>query len=475
MGVDRRGAADGSVVDNDGAMSYVAVNPATGEEVARYDYHDAAEIERRVDRAHVQWRTWRSTSFTERARLMVSAAELLEAELPTVATLLTTEMGKTFASAKGEVAKCALCMRYYAEHAQRYLSTEHIATAGEDSGVRYEPLGPVLAIMPWNFPLWQVVRFAAPALMAGNVGLLKHASNVPGAADFLEQLFTRAGFPDGVFTNLFASVDDVAGVIADERVAAVTLTGSERAGRSVASQAGQHLKKVVLELGGSDPFVVAESADLERTVPLAVTARIQNNGQSCIASKRFIVVAARADEFLERFSAAMAAVPTGDPFDPATVLGPVVSAAQRDELAGQVADSVDKGATATTGGTIPRGVGFFYPATVLTGVDPTMRAGCEELFGPVAVVQTAEDLDRALDVANSTPWGLGASVWADDRDEQRRGIEGLEAGMVFVNAIVSSTPELPFGGIRRSGYGRELGAHGIHEFTNVKAFFVAGR
>jgi succinate-semialdehyde dehydrogenase/glutarate-semialdehyde dehydrogenase len=327
--------------------------------------------------------------------------------------------------------------------------------------------------MPWNFPLWQVIRFAAPALMAGNVGVLKHASNVPGAADFLEQLFRRAGFPDGVFTNLFASVDDVRGVIADDRIAAVTLTGSEHAGRSVASQAGQHLKKSVLELGGSDPFVVADSADLARTVPLAVTARVQNNGQSCIASKRFIVVASRADEFLERFTAAMAEVPIGDPLDPATVLGPVVSAAQRDELAGQVADSVQKGATVTTGGVIPDGDGFYYPATVLTGVDPSMRAGCEELFGPVAVVQTAGDLDDAMAIANSTPWGLGASVWAQDPDEQQRGIEGLEAGMVFVNAIVVSTPELPFGGIRRSGYGRELGAHGIHEFTNVKTFFVA--
>jgi len=454
-------------------MSYVAVNPATGDEVARFDNHGTAEIERRVDLAHERWRSWRTVPFEERARLMVSAAELLEAELPAVAALLTTEMGKTFASAKGEVAKCAMCMRYYAEHAARLLSTEHIATTAEDSGVRYEPLGPVLAIMPWNFPLWQVIRFAAPALMAGNVGLLKHASNVPGAADFLEQLFRRAGFPDGVFTNLFASIDDVATVIADDRVAAVTLTGSERAGRSVAAQAGQHLKKTVLELGGSDPFVVAGSADLARTVPLAVTARVQNNGQSCIASKRFIVVASRADEFLERFTASMAEVPMGDPFDPATVLGPVVSAAQRDELAGQVDDSVQKGATVTTGGAVPASPGFYYPATVLTGVDPTMRAGCEELFGPVAVVQVADDLDDALTIANGTPWGLGASVWAQDRDEQRRGIEGLEAGLVFVNAIVASTPELPFGGIRRSGYGRELGAHGIHEFTNVKTFFVA--
>ena len=404
---------------------------------------------------------------------MVSAAELLEGELPTVAELLTTEMGKTFASAKGEVAKCALAMRYYAEHAEGYLATEEITSTAASSGVRYEPLGPVLAIMPWNFPMWQVIRFAAPSIMAGNVGVLKHASNVPGTAAFLERLFERAGFPAGVFTNLFATIEDVGRVIADERIAAVTLTGSERAGRSVASIAGQHLKKSVLELGGSDPFVVADSADLSRTVPLAVTARVQNNGQSCIASKRFIVVASRAEEFAERFTSAMAGVVMGDPFDPATVLGPVVSAAQREELAGQVGDSVAKGAVATTGGAVPDGPGYFYPATVLTGVDPATRAGCEELFGPVAVVIVADDLDDAIQRANATQWGLGASVWADDAGEQQRGIEGIEAGMVFVNSVVASTPELPFGGIKLSGYGRELGEHGIREFTNAKTFFVA--
>jgi succinate-semialdehyde dehydrogenase / glutarate-semialdehyde dehydrogenase len=454
-------------------MAYVATNPATGVEVARFDLHDAEEIERRLERSHATWRRWRTTSFEERATLMVSAAELLEGELPVVAELLTTEMGKTFASAKGEVAKCALTMRYYAEHAKTYLAPEQVSSPAKSSGVRYEPLGPVLAVMPWNFPLWQVIRFAAPAIMAGNVGLLKHASNVPGAADFLEQLFARAGFPAGVFTNLFVTVDDVARVIADERVAAVTLTGSERAGRAVASVAGQHLKKSVLELGGSDPFVVGESADLARTVPLAVTARIQNNGQSCIASKRFVVVESRADEFVERFTAGMDAVVMGDPFDPATALGPVVSAAQRDELAGQVADSVGKGAVATTGAAIPDGPGFFYPATVLTDVDPATRAGCEELFGPVAVVMVASDLGDAIRIANATPWGLGASIWAEDADEQQRGIEEIEAGMVFVNAIVSSTPELPFGGIKLSGYGRELGEHGIREFTNPKTFYVA--
>jgi succinate-semialdehyde dehydrogenase/glutarate-semialdehyde dehydrogenase len=365
-------------------VAYISVNPATGKELARFELHDAKEVERRLDVAHAAFLEWRSTSFEHRGALMHSAASLLDAELPDVASLLTKEMGKTFAAAKGEVAKCAMAMHYYADHAEGYLATEHIATSGAASGVRYEPLGAVLAVMPWNFPLWQVVRFAAPSLMAGNVGVLKHASNVPQTAQFLEQLFRRGGFPDGIFTNLFAPSDAIADVIADDRIAAVTLTGSERAGRAVASAAGRALKKSVLELGGSDPFVVAHSADLDRTVPLAVTARIQNNGQSCIASKRFIVVASRADEFLERFTAAMDAVVMGDPFDPATVLGPVVSSAQRDELAQQVADSLDKGATATTGGVTPTGEGYFYPATVLTGVDPTMRAGCEELFGPVA-------------------------------------------------------------------------------------------
>jgi succinate-semialdehyde dehydrogenase/glutarate-semialdehyde dehydrogenase len=454
-------------------MTYVSINPATGVEVSRFDNHDAAEIERRLDQAHTAWLRWRATSFEERAGLMVAAAQLLEGEIPVAGELLSKEMGKTFAAAKGEVAKCALAMRFYAEHAERFLATEEIASPAKHSGVRYEPIGPVLAIMPWNFPLWQVVRFAAPAIMAGNVGVLKHASNVPGTAHFLEQLFERAGFPKGVFTNMFVTVDEVGQIIGDDRIAAVTLTGSERAGRSVGALAGHHLKKSVLELGGSDPFVVAHSADLGRTVPLAVTARVQNNGQSCIASKRFIVVASRAEEFVERFTKAMDEVVMGDPFDAATVLGPVVSAAQREELAGQVDDSVAKGAVATAGGFVPEGPGFFFPATVLTDVTTDMRAGCEEMFGPVATVHVVDDLDAAIEFANSTPWGLGSSIWAEDAEEQQQGIEHLEAGMVFVNAVVASTPELPFGGIKLSGYGRELGVHGIREFTNAKTFFVA--
>ncbi len=454
-------------------MPFVAVNPTTGETIATYPAHTREQVNLALATAHAAFLEWRTTSFEERAVLMVRAAELLEGELPVVAQLLTSEMGKTFAAAKGEVAKCAMTMRYYAEHAESLLADEVIATSASRSGIRYEPIGAVLAIMPWNFPLWQAVRFAAPSLMAGNVGILKHAPNVPGTAAFLEDLFRRSGFPTGVFTNLYAELDVVADIIADERVAAVTLTGSERAGRSVAELAGRHLKKSVMELGGSDAFIVASSADLDHTIPLAVTARVQNNGQSCIASKRFLVVRDRADEFIARFTDAMAAVAVGDPMEPATVVGPLVSSTQRDLLDAQVRDAVAKGAVVHTGGAPVDGPGFFYPPTVLSHVPPASRAGCEELFGPVAVVQVVDDLDEAIAVANSTPWGLGGSIWATDPAEIEHALSGIEAGMVFANAVVASTPELPFGGIKNSGYGRELSAVGIREFTNVKSFFVA--
>jgi succinate-semialdehyde dehydrogenase/glutarate-semialdehyde dehydrogenase len=309
--------------------------------------------------------------------------------------------------------------------------------------------------------------------MAGNVGILKHAHNVPGTAKFLEELFLRAGFPGGVFANLFIDHKGLSALIADERVAAVTLTGSEGAGRAVGQAAGANLKKCVLELGGSDAFVVANSADMERTIPMAVTGRIQNNGQSCIAAKRFIVVKERADEFIDGFTAAMAAVVVGDPMDPATVMGPLVNAEQRDLLDAQVQDAVAKGAVVRTGGKKIEGKGYFYPATVLTNVPRESRAGCEELFGPVAVVEVVENLDEAIVLANSTPWGLGGSIWATDPKEIEQAIAGIEAGMVFANSIVASTPELPFGGIKRSGYGRELSAQGIREFTNVKTFYIA--
>jgi succinate-semialdehyde dehydrogenase/glutarate-semialdehyde dehydrogenase len=454
-------------------MPYVSINPATGEVNSRYEDFTQEEVDRTLDLATHAFASWRLTSFEERARLLVSAAELLEGELPNCAEILTKEMGKTFAAAKGEVSKCALTLRYYAEHGQGLLEEQSIPSPATRSGVRYEPLGPILAVMPWNFPLWQVVRFAAPGLMAGNVAVLKHASNVPESALLLESIFRRAGFPEGCFTNLFLPGSKVAAVIQDDRIAAVTLTGSEAAGVSVAAAAGSVLKKCVLELGGSDPFIVAESADLDLTVPMAVTGRVQNNGQSCIAAKRFIVVESRADEFIERFSAAMRELVVGDPMDPATNVGPLVSEAQRDEVAGQVADALAKGATATAGGASIDGPGFFYQPTVLTGVTTEMRAGVEEIFGPAAVVYRVADLDEAIALGNASPWGLGSSIWADDPAEQEAGIAGLNAGMVFVNSIVSSTPELPFGGIKRSGYGRELSAIGMHEFCNAKTVFVA--
>ena len=454
-------------------MPFDSVNPATGVTFAHFDAHTPAQVEAALDAASRAFRQWRTTTFSDRSELMVRAAELLEGEIPVLAEVMTSEMGKTFAAAKGEVAKCAMAMRYYAEHAESMLATELIATSASRSGVRYEPIGPVLAVMPWNFPMWQVIRFAAPALMAGNVGLLKHAANVPGTAEYLGGLFERAGFPRGCFTNLFIGHDTVASMIADDRVAAVTLTGSEGAGRSVASAAGRALKKSVMELGGSDAFIVGASADLEHAIPLAVTARVQNNGQSCIAAKRFLVVAERAEEFLDRFVTAMSDLVVGDPMDPATTLGPLATRAQREQLDAQVRDALDQGAVAETGGSTIDGPGFFYQPTVLTGVSESSRAGCEELFGPVAVVHVVENLNAAIELANATPWGLGGSIWSTDRAEIDAAIAGVEAGMVFANAVVASTPELPFGGIKLSGFGRELSVMGIREFTNAKTFFVA--
>ncbi|HUA96236.1 MAG TPA: aldehyde dehydrogenase family protein [Acidimicrobiales bacterium] len=454
-------------------MPYATTNPATGRVEQTFPDHTPEEVEERLTRAATAFRDYRRTSFGERARLMSSAADLLEGELPDVAHVLTTEMGKTYASAKGEAAKSAMAMRWFAEHAEALLADEEIATQARRSLVRYQPLGPVLAVMPWNFPLWQVVRFAAPALMAGNVGLLKHASNVPQTALYLEDLFRRAGFPTGAFTTLLVESGRVAEVIADDRVVAVSLTGSEGAGQSVASAAGRALKKCVLELGGSDPFLVLASADLESAAVTAARARCQNNGQSCIAAKRFVVVDPVYDQFVERFTEAMAAQVVGDPFDPATDVGPLVSLSQRQEVAAQVDDARAKGAEVRCGGTVPDGPGWYYPPTVLCGVSPGMRAYEEEVFGPVAVVERARDLDHALELANRTSFGLGSSVWTTDEDEQRRAIDELEAGQVFVNAMVVSAQELPFGGIKRSGYGRELSALGIKEFCNAKSVWIA--
>ncbi|HWD97278.1 MAG TPA: NAD-dependent succinate-semialdehyde dehydrogenase [Acidimicrobiales bacterium] len=454
-------------------MSFVAINPATEEVIAEYPVLSAGEVDQALERASHAFGSWRRATFAERAALMTRAAELLESEVPVIAELMTLEMGKTFAAAKGEAMKCAATMRYFAEHTEAMLRDESLPTKGSRSGVRFDPIGPIFAVMPWNFPWWQVVRMAVPTLMAGNVVVFKHAPNVPGNAKYLEDLFLRAGFAPGVLTSVFVDIDQVPGIIADPRIAAVTLTGSERAGRSVAEHAGKNLKKCVLELGGSDPFIVAPSADLDLTVPGAVAARIQNNGQACIAAKRFIVVRERADEFLERYSVAMGAVRLGDPMDPATELGPLVSKSQRDLLDAQVSSSIDKGAQALVGGVVPEQTGFYYPATVLVQVPVDTRAACEELFGPVSVVLVARDLTDALRVANDTPWGLGASVWAQADDEVNQAIAELEVGTVFANAMVASMNELPFGGTKRSGFGRELSALGAREFMNPKSFFVA--
>ncbi len=454
-------------------MSFIAINPATEEEIARYSAHTAKEIDEALGAASAAFVTWRKTPVTERVHFMERCAELLEGEVPVIAQLMTSEMGKTFASAKGEVAKCASIMRYYAERAPALLEPELIVTAGSSSGVRYEPLGVIFAIMPWNFPLWQIFRFVAPNLMAGNAVVVKHAPNVPGCATYIEDLFARSGFTNGLVKNVFAEVDAVAAIISDPRVAGVTLTGSERAGRAVSELAGFNLKKCVLELGGSDAFIVASSADLDLTVPMAVTARVQNNGQACVAAKRFIVVRERAGEFIERFTRAMAAVPMGDPMKPETVLGPLATRAQLELLNDQVASSTREGAIVRTGGVAAERTGYYYPATVLTNVPEHSRAGCEELFGPVAVVHEVEDLDAAIKLANATPWGLGASIWAEDEKEIDAAIGGVNVGMVFANAIVASLAELPFGGTKNSGIGRELAQYGVREFTNAKAFFVA--
>jgi succinate-semialdehyde dehydrogenase/glutarate-semialdehyde dehydrogenase len=453
-------------------MPFATTNPATGQIEKTFDTHTPAEVEALIQRAVVAFGEYRHTTFAERARHLITAAELLEGEVPDVARILTTEMGKTFASARGEVSKCALGLRWFAEHAEALLADEPIATGASRSYVHYQPIGPVLAIMPWNFPMWQVVRFAAPALMVGNVGLLKHASNVPQTALVLEDLFRRAGLPDGVFTNLFVESKDIAKVIEDPRIAAVTLTGSERAGMSVGSTAGHALKKSVLELGGSDAFIVLESADMETTVRTAVEARVQNNGQSCIAAKRFIVVEPVADEFLRRFTEAMDALVVGDPFDPATDVGPIVTEAQRAELVAQVEEARSQGATVHSGGQVVNGPGWYFPPTVLSGITADMRVAQEELFGPVAMVERVPDLTAALEVANATTFGLGSSVWGTDEAEIQRCIEELEAGAVFVNAMVASTPELPFGGIKRSGFGRELSELGLKEFCNAKTVWI---
>jgi succinate-semialdehyde dehydrogenase/glutarate-semialdehyde dehydrogenase len=453
-------------------MPFATTNPATGRVEKEFPAHTPEQVHALLGRAVAAFASYKTTTFGERALHLITAAELLEAEVPDIARILTTEMGKTFAAAKGEVSKCAVGLRWFADNAEALLGDEPIKTAATQSYVHYQPLGPVLAVMPWNFPLWQVIRFAAPALMLGNVGLLKHASNVPQTALALEDLFRRAGLPEGVFTNLFVESKDIADLIQDPRIAAVTLTGSERAGMSVGSAAGHAIKRSVLELGGSDPFIVTPSADLEASVRTAITARVQNNGQSCIAAKRFIVVGDVADEFEARFIEGMDALVVGDPFDPATDIGPIVTEAQRDELVGQVEAARRQGATVHAGAKVPDGDGWWFLPTVLSGITMDMPVAREEIFGPVAMVLAVPDLDAAIEAANATSFGLASSVWTHDDDEIARCIEEIEAGAVFVNAMVASTPELPFGGIKRSGYGRELSELGLKEFANAKTVWI---
>ncbi|WP_309060935.1 NADP-dependent succinic semialdehyde dehydrogenase [Streptomyces sp.] len=454
-------------------MPIATVNPANGETVKTYEAMGEDEIERRLRLAEATFRTYRTTAFDERARLLHRAADLLQEDQDTIARVITTEMGKPVRQARAEAAKCAKAMHWYADHAAELLADEEPdASDVKDSGasrvvVRYRPLGPVLAVMPWNFPLWQVVRFAAPALMAGNVGLLKHASNVPETALYLEDLFHRAGFAEGCFQTLLigsAAVDDI---LRDERVKAATLTGSEPAGRAVASTAGEMIKKTVLELGGSDPFVVMPSADLDRAAEVAVTARTQNTGQSCIAAKRFIVHTDVYDAFAERFTAGMKALKVGDPMDEETDIGPLSSERGRTDLEELVDDAVRAGATVLCGGERPDGPGWFYPPTVLAGITRQMRIHREEAFGPVATLYRAADLDEAVLIANDSLFGLSSNVWTRDEAEVDRFVRDLEAGSVYVNGMTASHPAFPFGGVKRSGYGRELSGHGIREFCNI--------
>ncbi|MFF2960047.1 NADP-dependent succinic semialdehyde dehydrogenase [Streptomyces sp. NPDC057963] len=460
-------------------MPIATVNPANGETLRTFDALGEAEIEQRLDAADTAFRQYRTTGFDERARLLDAAAGLLEEDRHDIARTMTTEMGKPVTAARAEAAKCVKAMRWYAAHAEELLADEHPSAADvRDSGasrafVHYRPLGVVLAVMPWNFPLWQVVRFAAPALMAGNVGLLKHASNVPQTAMYLEGLFRRAGYPAGCFQTLLVGAGAVESVLRDRRVAAATLTGSEPAGRSVASIAGDEVKHTVMELGGSDPFLVLPSADVARAARTAVTARVQNNGQSCIAAKRFIVHTEVYDEFAERFTVGMRDLTVGDPLQESTDVGPLSSEQGRTDLEELVDDAVRQGATALCGGGRPDGLGpelergWFYAPTVLTGITPAMRIHREETFGPVATLYRVDGLDEAVELANDSPFGLSSNVWTRDADEARRCVRDLEAGGVFFNGMTASHPALPFGGVKRSGYGRELAGHGIREFCNA--------
>jgi succinate-semialdehyde dehydrogenase/glutarate-semialdehyde dehydrogenase len=445
------------------------VNPATGETLKTFEPATDQEIDAVLTRAAGAFREHRLLPFAERATLMTRAAEILEADKNELGRLMTVEMGKPIAAGIAEAEKCALACRYYAEHAEVFLADQNVVVKDGRAWITFQPIGVVLAIMPWNFPFWQVFRFAAPALMAGNVGILKHASNVPQCALAIEDVFKRAGFAQGVFQALIIGTAPVAKIIADKRVAAVTLTGSEGAGREVASTAGRNLKKTVIELGGSDPFIVMPSTDLESAAKTAVTARMINNGQSCIAAKRFIVHTQVYDEFMRRFVAGVSALRVGDPMHPKTEVGPLATAQIRDDLEKQVDATIAAGAHVQTGGKRIDGAGYFFQPTVLSDIPAGAPAESQELFGPVASVWKVASIDEAIERANGTSFGLGASAWTEDAAERARFVRDIEAGLVFINGMVVSEPALPFGGVKSSGYGRELGAFGIREFVNIKS------
>jgi succinate-semialdehyde dehydrogenase/glutarate-semialdehyde dehydrogenase len=456
-------------------MGIASINPATGEVLKEFAEDSDAELEAKLALAAATFRTFRHTSFADRARWLNAAGDILDERTDEVARMMTSEMGKTFAAAKAEVTKCAKACRFYAEHAEGYLAAEPAdapAVGAKKAYAVWQPLGPVLAIMPWNFPLWQAMRFAAPALMAGNVGLLKHASNVPQTALFMQELFESAGFPEGAFQTLLISSSRVEQVLRDRRVVAATLTGSGPAGSSVASIAGDAIKKTVLELGGSDPFIVMPSADLEAAAKVGAEARLLNNGQSCINAKRFLVHRDVAEEYVRLLTERMSSYRMGDPFEDGTKIGPLANESGRKDIEELVGDAVDKGATVMCGGKRADGPGWFYPPTVLAGITREMRLWREEAFGPVASVIEVADIDEAIEVANDSDFGLGSNAWTNDEAEIERFVRDLEAGMVFVNGNTTSYPELPFGGVKDSGYGRELSAHGIREFCNLKTVWI---
>ncbi len=453
-------------------MAIASVNPATGELLCSFEPFTDRQVEAKIQLAADTFPKFRKLPFAERARMMNKAAEILESDKEALGRLMTTEMGKTLSSAIAEASKCALACRYYAENAERFLADEPVQTGASRSYVRYQPIGVILAVMPWNFPFWQVFRFVAPGLMAGNVGLLKHASNVPQCALKIEEILLRAGFAEGAFQTLLIGANQVERVLSDPRIAAATLTGSEGAGVQVGVSAAKNIKKVVLELGGSDPFIIMPSADLDEAVSTAVKARVINNGQSCIAAKRFIVSEQIADEFEREFVRQMEALKVGDPMQPETELGPLASADAVKGLHADVQKTVSAGARLLTGGNPVDRPGSFYAPTVLANIPKDSPAYREELFGPVASVFRVKNIDEAIQVANDSRFGLGASAWTNDPAERERFANEIEAGMVFINQMVASDPRIPFGGVKHSGHGRELGVHGIREFMNAKTVWI---